>query len=64
MRAPPHNVQHVLLMVAEEQGEYYRRMNSQLIVDKQSKQQHNLSDTHESVVFFILRLIFKWEVLL
>jgi hypothetical protein len=39
------NVQHVILMVAVEQTEYYRRMNLQLIVDKQSKQQQNLSDT-------------------
>jgi len=34
-------------------------MDSKLIVDKQSKQQHNLSDPRESVVFQILRLVFK-----
>lgn len=28
-------------------------MDSQLIVDKESKQQHNLSDMRESVVFHI-----------
>jgi len=36
-----------------------RKMYSQLIVDKESKQQHNLSDPRESVVFHILRLVFK-----